>query len=73
MAEMTRGRYYSSVMPVAAIVYVIVLFATGFNVTVVVIGALVIAMIAVIGSAIFRGQGGGRHRNRNRNRNRNRP
>jgi len=28
---MTRRRYYSSVMPIAGILYVIVLFATGFN------------------------------------------
>lgn len=63
---MTPGRYYSSVMPIAAIIYVIVLFATGFNATVVVIGALVFALIAVIGSAMFRAQGGGRQRNRNR-------
>jgi len=63
---MTSGRYYSSVMPIAAIIYVIVLFATGFNVTVVVMGALVFALIAVIGTAMFRAQGGGRQRNRNR-------
>lgn len=65
---MTRGRYYSSVMPIAGILYVIVLFATGFNATVVIIGALVFALIAVVGSAMFRAQGGGRYRNRNRNR-----
>lgn len=41
MPKMTRGRYYSSVMPIAGIIYVIVLFATGFNATAVVIGALV--------------------------------
>ncbi len=72
MPAMTRGRFYSSVMPIAGIIYVIVLFATGFNATVVIIGALVFALIAVVGSAMFRPQGGGRHRNRNRNRNRNR-
>lgn len=66
MPKMTSGRYYSSVMPIAAIIYVIVLFATGFNVTVVVMGALVFALIAVIGTAMFRAQGGGRQRNRNR-------
>lgn len=32
---MTRGRYYSSVLPIAGVLYVIVLFATGFNATVV--------------------------------------
>lgn len=68
MPEMTRGRYYSSVMPIAGIIYVIVLFATGFNATVVIIGALAFALIAVVGSAVFRAQGGGRQRNRNRNR-----
>ncbi len=41
MPKMTRGRYFSSVMPIAGIIYVIVLFATGFNATAVVIGALV--------------------------------
>jgi hypothetical protein len=68
MPKMTRGRYYSSVMPIAGIIYVIVLFATGFNATAVVIGALVFALIAVMGTVIFRAQGGGRQRNRNRNR-----
>ncbi len=65
---MTRGRYYSSVMPIVGIIYVIVLFATGFNATVVIIGALVFTLIAVVGSAMFRPHGGGRHRNPNRNR-----
>ncbi len=68
MPKMTRGRYYRSVMPIAGIIYVIVLFATGFNATAVVIGALVFALIAVMGTVIFRAQGGGRQRNRNRNR-----
>lgn len=68
MPEMTRRRYYRSVMPIAGIIYVIVLFATGFNATVAIIGALVFALIAVVGSAIFRAHGGGRQRNRDRNR-----
>jgi hypothetical protein len=68
MPKMTRGRYYSSVMPIAGIIYVIVLFATGFNATSVVVGALVFALIAVMGTVLFRAQGGGRQRNRNRNR-----
>jgi len=49
----------------AGIVYVIVLFATGFNRTVVVIGALVLALVAVAGSAL-RVPGIGRQRNRYR-------
>ncbi len=66
MAEMTRDRYYRSVMPIAGVLYVIVLFATGFNATVVIIGALVFALVAVVGSTMFGARGGGRHRNRNR-------
>jgi len=51
MPEISPGRgYYSTVMPVAGILYVIVLFATGFNGTVVIIGALVFALVAVVGS-----------------------
>lgn len=68
MAQMTPGRYYSTVMPVAGILYVIVMFATGFNRNVVIIGALAFALIAVVGSAMFRGQGTGRQRNRSRDR-----
>jgi hypothetical protein len=49
-------------------VYVIVLFATGFNGTVTVIGALVFALIAVVGSTMLRGGGTGRRRNRDRTR-----
>lgn len=68
MPAISQGRYYSTAMPVAAIVYVIVLFATGFNGMVAIIGALVFALIAVVGTA-FRAPGAGRQRNRNRNRN----
>ncbi len=65
MPENSRGRYYHTVVPIAGIVYVIVLFATGFNRTVVVIGALVLALVAVAGSAL-RVPGIGRQRNRYR-------
>lgn len=58
--KMTSNRYYGSVMPIAAVIYVIVMVAAGFNVTVVVIGAFVFALISVIRSAMFRTQGGGR-------------
>jgi hypothetical protein len=68
MPGMASGRYYATVMPVAGIVYVIVLFATGFNGTVTVIGALVFALIAVVGSTMLRGGGTGRRRNRDRTR-----
>ncbi len=63
---MTRGRYYSSVVPIAGVLYVIVLFATGFNATVVTICALVLVLIVVVGPALFSAHGGGRNHNRNR-------
>ncbi len=53
---MTRGRYYSSVMPVAGVIYVIAWFATGFDATVAIVGTLVFALIVMVGSAIFRAQ-----------------
>ncbi len=65
MSDFSRGRYFSTVMPVAAIIYVIVLFLTKFNSTVVIVGALLFALIVVLGSRI-RGSATGRQRNRNR-------
>lgn len=61
---MTRGRYYSVVMPIAAIVYVIVgILVGGMAWT---IGALCIALVAVLGNAFL--PSGGRNRNRHRDR-----
>ena len=64
MPDITRGRYYSSVMPIAGIAYLIVLIVTSFNVAVVLIGALVFGLLAVTGSAVVRPQSAGRLRNR---------
>lgn len=50
---MTRGRFYSTVMPIWAILYVIGIVAfhsKTFNV----VGALVFALIAVVGATIIR-------------------
>lgn len=63
---MTRGRFYSTVFPIAAILYVIVLVATGYNGKVAVIGALCFALIAIIGTAALRSAGEGRQRDRGR-------
>lgn len=64
---MTRGRYFATVMPIAAIVYVIVLFAVGFDTLVTVIGALVLGLISMVGSLVLTGRTGpGRDRNRHR-------
>lgn len=64
---MTRGQFYSRAMPVAAILYVIALVASGGNGKVAVIGAMCFALIAVIGSAVLRpAEGSGRERSRNR-------
>jgi hypothetical protein len=68
MGGLSSGQFYSRVMPVAAILYVIVLFLVHFNSTAVVVGALIFALIGVLGSTMFRASGSGRNRNRNRNR-----
>jgi hypothetical protein len=61
---MTRSRFYSTVFPTAAIIYVIVLVATNFNGKVAVIGALCFALIAVLGAAALRSGDSGRQRDR---------
>lgn len=68
---MTRGQYFSRVMPLAAVAYAIVLILTGASGTVAVVGALFLAAIAVAGTSFIRPDpGSGRQRNRNRNRTR---
>lgn len=47
---MTKGLYYQRVMPIVAILYVIVMALTGWNGTIVVVGALVVALFGVIGN-----------------------
>lgn len=65
---MTRGRYYSIVMPVWAILYVIGIVAF-HNQTFNIVGALVFALLAVIGTAVVRPEpGAGRERDRRRRR-----
>lgn len=67
---MTRGRYYSTVMPIWAILYVIGVVAF-HNRTFDIVGALVFALLAVIGTAVIRSEpGAGRDRARKRNRGR---
>jgi hypothetical protein len=64
----TRGRYFATVMPIAAIVYVIVLFAVGFDTKVTVIGALVLGLISMVGALVLPNRTApGRDRNRRRN------
>ncbi len=68
---MTRGRYFATVMPILAILYVIAIVIADGRGKVAVIGALVIAAAAVIGSTVIHPPDGtGRQRNRNRDRNR---
>lgn len=69
MTDMTRSRWYSTVVPLAALVYVIVLFATDFATKVVVIGALAVGLISMVGTTLLTGGGpAGRQRARRRNR-----
>lgn len=64
---MTRGRYYSTVMPIWGILYVIGIVAF-HNRTFNIVGALVFALLAIIGVVGIRSEPGvGRQRNRNRN------
>ena len=67
MSAVNTGRWYGAVLPIAAVIYVIVLFLTGFNTTVIVVGALVVAVVALLGPAIAPRQGRNRQRNRGRN------
>jgi hypothetical protein len=60
---MTRGRYYSSVMPVAGIVYAMAVIVLPHHGMVAVIGAMCFALIAVCGIA-FGGWSPGRQRQR---------
>jgi uncharacterized membrane protein YfbV (UPF0208 family) len=50
---MNRGRYYATVMPIAAILYAIAL-AIWHNGNVAVVGALLFALLAVLGSVVAR-------------------
>lgn len=61
---MTRNRYYATVLPIAGILYVIALIAiNGHHVAT--IGALVLAIIAMIGAFLPPpGKGEGRDRDR---------
>lgn len=63
---MSRGRYYSTVMPIWAILYVIGIFVFDSS-TFTVLGALVFALLAVVGIAVVRPEAGGRQRVRKRN------
>jgi hypothetical protein len=68
---MTRSRFYATVLPSAAIIYVIVLVAVGFDGTSAAIGGLVIGLIAVLGLALpagARGEPGELARTRDRRR-----
>ncbi len=52
---MTQGRFYSIAMPVAGILYVIALVIIR-NSTVAVVGAMLFAVIAIVGRAFSRGR-----------------
>lgn len=47
---MERTQFYSRILPIAAIVYVIVMFLVDWNTTAVIVGAMLIALIAVAGN-----------------------
>ncbi|MGI8485652.1 MAG: hypothetical protein ACR2OU_15495 [Thermomicrobiales bacterium] len=47
---MGKGQYYQRVMSIASIMYVIVMFLTGWNETAVAVGALLLGLIAVAGT-----------------------
>ena len=64
---MVRSQYYSILLPVAGIIYVISMFLLDWNGTAVVVGALILAVIAILGRMVPLGTTG-RVRDRNRNR-----
>jgi len=65
----TRERFYSTTVPIWAILYVIVLLATRHNGAFAAAGAVVFALIAVVGATLIRpGPTDGRSRERQRRR-----
>ena len=64
---MVRSQYYSILLPVAGIIYVIAMFLLDWNGTAVVVGALILGLIAILGRMVPLGTTG-RSRDRNRNR-----
>ncbi len=64
---MNRQQYYSVVLPVAGIVFVIAMFLLDWDGTGVVVGALILGLIAILGRLAPLGTTG-RVRDRNRNR-----
>ena len=65
--HLVRSQYYSMLLSVAGIVYVIVMFLLDWDGTAVVVGALILAVIAILGRMAPLGTTG-RTRDRNRNR-----
>jgi hypothetical protein len=65
---MTRGQYYSRVMPVLGILYVIVILVLDHQTKVVTVGALVLALAAVAAPWFTRSPADGEGRDRRRNR-----
>lgn len=47
---MNRTQYYSRLVPILGIVYVIINVLTGWNTTVVVVGALILGIVAIVGN-----------------------
>lgn len=66
---MSRSRYFSTVLPIYAILYVMAILAFDHNGKVASIGAMGFALLGVIGATVIRGDED-RERGRNRNRNR---
>lgn len=64
---MVRSQYYSILLPVAGIIYVIAMFLLDWDGTAVIVGALILAVIAILGRMVPLGTTG-RSRDRNRNR-----
>jgi Na+/glutamate symporter len=65
---LTRSRYFASVMPIYAILYVIGILTFDHNSKFVTIGAMGFALLAVIGAVALRPEPGTRNRHRDRNR-----
>ena len=49
---MTRTQYYSVLIPAAGIIYVIAMFLLDWNGTAVIVGALILALLAILGRLV---------------------
>jgi uncharacterized protein (DUF58 family) len=49
VSQVTRKNYYAIAVPIAVIVYAVLMFVTHFNTVVLIVGVVVIALIALGG------------------------